>query len=61
VKVEAGVEHRLGEVLAAMMKHQGGSPDKMGNTVIPLLNGTLPQEITNIQSCRAQQLAAVPC
>jgi hypothetical protein len=56
VKVKALVEHRLGEVLAETVKHEGGRPEKNCDTVSQLI----PEEITRKQSSRAQQLAKIP-
>jgi hypothetical protein len=53
------VEHRLGEVLAATVRH-GGHNKKQGDTVSPCSGGDLPEQITKKQSSRAQRLAQVP-
>jgi hypothetical protein len=52
--VKLKVEHRLGEVLAATVRHEGSRG--VGDTV----SHTLPKEITRKQSSRAQRLARVP-
>jgi hypothetical protein len=57
VKVKARAEHRLGEVLDATVRH-GGHNKKQSNTALPCSANGLPEEITKMQSSRAQQLAA---
>jgi hypothetical protein len=58
VKIKTRVEHRLGEVLAATVKH-GGHNKKQGDSVSPC-SGGLPKPITKKQSSRSQQLARIP-
>jgi N6-adenosine-specific RNA methylase IME4 len=59
IKIKARIEHRLGEVLAVTVKH-GGHNKKQDNTVLSCSAGELPEEITPMQSSRAQQFARVP-
>jgi SAM-dependent methyltransferase len=58
-KVKARVEHRLGEVLAETVNHNGSRGQLKGDTVSPQ-EKTAPEEITRKQSSRAQQVARVP-
>ena len=57
LKIRMRVEHRLGEVLAETVRHQGGRPEGNGDAVSPF---QLPDEVTRKQSSRAQQLASLP-
>jgi hypothetical protein len=42
LKVKLAIEHRLGEVLAANVKH-GGHNEKQGNTVLPCFENGRPR------------------
>jgi N6-adenosine-specific RNA methylase IME4 len=59
LKIKLRIEHRLGEVLAETVKH-GGHNKEQGDILSPCSNGGLPADISNKQSSRAQQLAALP-
>lgn len=54
IKIKLRVEHRLGEVLKVTVNHVGNKGSFGGNKVLP---PTLPDEITKMQSSRAQRLA----
>jgi site-specific DNA-methyltransferase (adenine-specific) len=59
VKVRARVEHRLGEVLAVRVNHTGGGDRRSENGVTTRYTD-LPEEITRMQSSRAQRIAGIP-
>jgi hypothetical protein len=58
LKVKFTIEHRMGQVLAATVKH-GGHNKKQGITVIPC-SGRLPEGISKLQSSRLQAFAELP-
>src|SRR5205814_784069 len=59
VKIEARIEHRLGEVLAATVNHKGGRPAKNSDTVSEF-KGRVPDGVPPRQSSRTQALTRIP-
>ncbi len=55
-KNKARMEHRLEELLAATVNHNGSRGQLKGNTVLPQ-EKTAPPGVSKMQSSRAQQLA----
>jgi 16S rRNA G966 N2-methylase RsmD len=58
-KVLAKSEHRLGEVLAVTVNHQGGRPKKNSDIVSEFQSGKIPAGIHPRQSSRAQLRAKI--